>query len=160
MKQLILTTLMASISFASVAAEETIIRTDNMIARHVVDEFSGEVETCGLYIGKPIRGNAYMLSINSGTVYSLSGSAGSYSASGYMMKIDDGEVYNKGRSSRGGEAVFGTLTDTMMDELSKGQKLVIRAYPENQFADTITSTYDLSGSAEVVQAYKDCAAGL
>ncbi|EKO3439337.1 hypothetical protein NTE19_003229 [Vibrio fluvialis] len=160
MKKSIFTVLLAAISFASVAAEEIIVNTGSMRASHVIDEFSGKVETCGLYIGKANRAEAWMLAINDGNGHVLLGNAGNYGASGYMMKIDDGETYEKGRKSRGGDQVFGTLTDNMMNEISKGQKVIIRAFPENQFADTLTSTFELSGSAKVVQAYKDCVTGL
>ncbi|WP_217536853.1 hypothetical protein [Vibrio metschnikovii] len=156
MKKPVLTVLFAAISFSSVAAEETIFRSGSMRAAHVIDEFSGKVETCGLYIGIPNRTEAWMVAINSGDGHVLVGRAGNFNASGYMMKIDDGKVYEEGRKSRGGDQVFGTLTDNMMNEISKGQKIIIRAFPENQFADTRTSTYDLSGSAKVVQTYKDC----
>lgn len=160
MKKYVLTVLFAATSFASVAAEEVIVNSGSMRASHVVDEFSGKVETCGLYIGISNRNEAWMLAINSGNGHILSGNAGNFGASGYMMKIDDGETYEKGRKSRGGNRVFGTLTDNMLNEISKGQKVVIRAYPENQYADTLTSTFELSGSAKVVQAYKDCVTGL
>lgn len=161
MKKAVLVTLFsAATSFASFAAEEVIIASGNTTASHVVDEFSGKVETCGLYIGSTTRKSAWMLAINNGTGGTLIGKAGSYDASGYMMKIDDGEVYEKGRKSKGGNQVFGNLTDAMLSELSKGKKIVVRAFPENQYADTMTSTYDLAGSAKTVQAYKNCVAGL
>lgn len=160
MKKYVFTALLAATSFASVADEEAIFSSGNMRASHVVDEFSGKVETCGLYIGIPNRNNAWMVAINSGGGHLLIGKAGNFDASGYMMKIDNGETYEKGRKSRGGDRVFGTLTEDMLNEISKGQKVVIRAFPENQYADTLTSTFELSGSAKVVQAYKDCITGL
>ncbi|MFC3023937.1 hypothetical protein ACFODT_08875 [Vibrio zhugei] len=160
MKKSILAVLLTLISFASLAGEEIIVHSSSMRASQVVDEFTGKVETCGLYIGRSNRKEAWMLAINSGNGHALVGNAGNYNASGYMMKIDDGDIYEKGSKSRGGDRVFGTLTDNMMNEISKGKKIIIRAYPENRYADTLTSTFDLSGSTKVVQAYKDCVSGL
>lgn len=138
---------------------DVIYQSDFVYAFKFTDEFTGEVNPCRLAIFDhnvhPELG-LFLTTHSDGHRY-ISASVENHEASGFKFRIDDGDIVEKGRTSAGGEFVLMRLhDDDLLDELSAGKEITIRAHPSNLDANSITKTISLKGSAVAVSKFREC----
>ncbi|EGR0735484.1 hypothetical protein ACWAOL_004654 [Vibrio parahaemolyticus] len=162
MKKLILATVLAA-SFSAQAAPEIIYNQGIFTLVKFSDEFTEKVTSCQLNIGEFARDKPRISLFSKPTknfeAIGLAGSVGNYSGSGYQIKIDDGEMIQKGRTRPGGDATYGVADASMLNNIVNGNKLILRVHPDNQFVDTETEVYSLKGSSTAIDKFKSCLSG-
>jgi len=130
----------------------------NIYVSKFMDEFSGDISSCQLHI-TDWRDRSARLSIAStpgAESLRLFGSVGSFEGSGFQFKIDDGQIYKYGQDYPGGEEVYPIVGYDILDELSSGHEIIVRVHPANQYVNSETNRYSLSGSAKAVESLRDC----
>lgn len=162
MKKILLLTAITA-SFSAHAAHKIIYNKGIFALVQFSDEFTEEVTSCQLNIGE-IAHDKPRLSLfskpgNDFSSIGISSYVGSFGGSGYQFKIDNGEVVKRGRTYAGGDTVFGDISGSKLDELASGNKLILRVHPDNQYADSQTATYSLTGSTVAINKFKSCLAG-
>ncbi|MFA0193738.1 hypothetical protein AB4501_23120 [Vibrio sp. 10N.222.55.E8] len=163
MKKMIIVGAAILASFSSQAAHEVIYSQDIFTLVKFSDEFTEEVTSCQLNIGdyakdKP-RISFFSKPVKELSSVGVSGQVGSFSGSGYQFKIDKGEMIKKGRTSAGGDVVYGNVNISTLDELANGNKFILRVHPENRYVDSRTETYSLKGSSVAISKFKNCLVG-
>lgn len=172
MKKILLAASILAIASSSVMADTKVLHSDGRItALSFTDEFTGKVTDCVLTVGHRADGYASLLMVKAkgklGLVglkaikyleqSQITGSAGSYDASGFMVKIDDGEIVQYGQSNPTGYIYGGIVDDSFLEELSHASKIIIRAFPSSEYASMKTSVYEFHNPKATVDAYKQCA---
>lgn len=163
MKKMIIVGAVIFASFSSQAAYEVIYNQDIFTLVKFSDEFTEEVTSCQLNVGdyakdKP-RISFFSRPTKDLSSVNVSGNVGSFGGSGYQFKIDKGEMIKKGKTSAGGDEVYGNVNLSTLDELANGNKLILRVHPDNRYVDSRTETYSLKGSSLAISKFKNCLAG-
>lgn len=163
MKKMIIIGAACLASFSSQAAYEVVYSQGIFTLLKFSDEFTEEVTSCQLNVGDLAKDKPRIAFFSRPTKelssVGISSNVGRYEGSGYQFKIDSGEVTKKGRSQAGGDAVYGNVSISTLDELSKGSKFILRVHPDNRYVDSQTETYSLKGSSVAVSKFKSCIAG-
>ena len=148
----------SSISIAHAADDRnTTYINDHFLVNEWKDEFSGKIDGCQLDIRSKKRSTPRLSIFNSRNGdLKLGGSIGRINASGIKVKIDDGKIYEYGESYPGGDNIYPEMPKDFLTQLAKGNKIVLKIVPENQFSESKTGTYSLSGSAKAVNAFNAC----
>ncbi|MEZ8965177.1 hypothetical protein BCT04_13555 [Vibrio breoganii] len=125
------------------------------------DEFTEKVTSCQVNIGEYERGKArFSLFGSSPARIGIAGKVGAHSGSGFMLKVDSGEIYEFGAKYPGGDPIFPDAPNGIMEQLSNGKTVVIRVHPDNQFVDTATNKYSLKGSSKAISLFQKCLADI
>lgn len=150
-------------SFSSQAAHEVTYRQGIFKLVKYSDEFTEEVTSCQLTIGEYARDKPRLIFFSKPVkeLYSVNvlSQVGKFDGSGYQFKIDKGEMTKRGRTSPGGDVIYGDVDISTLDELANGNKLILRVHPENQFIDSRTEIYSLKGSTIAASKFKNCLLG-
>lgn len=162
MKKLILLFTLAA-SFSSHAAQNIQYLHRIFAVVQTSDEFTEEVTLCQFTIGEWAK-NKPRISFFSRPVKELSfmimsGHVGKINGSGYQLKIDDGDIIQKGSSSSGGDTIYGDIDASILGDLANGNQLILRVYPEDKSVHSATEKYDLTGSSIAITKFKNCLLG-
>ncbi|CAH6912941.1 exported hypothetical protein [Vibrio chagasii] len=157
MKKLAIISIASLIAFSAQAAETKVLnRANTSVALEFTDEFTGNISACQINLGKTHRTTPRISILDMGSKLMIVGSAGGFDASGFQFKIDSGEHRKFGTDYKGGDSYYGFVEETLLNEISSGSTITIRAFPENQFAESMTKKYSLTGSSKTIYAFNQC----